>query len=92
MSYFFFFVLLLIKYIKTESCTQTDCLSYNSLTSCKYENGLCAIDETSYSETYFLRKLKKCKSDESSYSIMIYYCIFHTFEFFYLFQYLFLVL
>lgn len=74
MSYIFFFFLLLIKYIKTESCTQTDCLSCNSLTSCKYENGLCAIDEISYSKSYFLRKLKTCKSDESSYSIMKKYC------------------
>ena len=64
----------MIKYIKTQSCRQTDCLSCNSLTSCKYENGLCAIDEILYSETYFLRKLKKCKSDESSYSIMKKYC------------------
>ena len=74
MSQIFLFLVLIIKYIKSESCSQLDCLSCNSLSSCKYENGLCLSDDINDSKINFFRKLKSCKSDPSSYSLMIKYC------------------
>ena len=74
MSQIFLFLVLILKYIKSESCSQLDCLSCNSLSSCKYENSLCLSDDTNDSKINFFRKLKSCKSDPSSYSLMIKYC------------------
>ncbi len=74
MSQNFLFLILILKYIKSESCSKSDCLSCNSLSSCKYENGLCLSDDTKDSKINFFKKLKSCKSDLSSLSLMANYC------------------